>query len=88
MMGMRKANQEAIEQHQRFHLQQLKLPAPDASGLAVLESADEKLKKSLLELAETQHDFLEQMAMRVELREEPKGEHSFPRCHVGADAGH
>jgi putative two-component system response regulator len=77
MMRMRKANQEAIEQHQRLHLQRLSLPEPDAAGLEALETTDEKLKNNLVDLAAKQYEFLEQMAMRVELREEPKGQHAF-----------
>lgn len=77
MMRMRKANQEAIEQHQALHLQRLGLPTPDEAGLLVLESLDAQLKQKLMAIAEKQYEFLEQMAMRVELREEPKGEHAF-----------
>jgi putative two-component system response regulator len=77
MMRMRRANQEAIELHQALHLQRLQLPAPDAAGLEALEATDEKLKANLMELAAKQYEFLEQIAMRVELREEPAGEHAF-----------
>lgn len=77
MMRMRQANQEAIERHQAIHLQRLELPVPDAAGVLALESTDERLRQKLMAVADKQYEFLEQMAMRVELREEPKGEHAF-----------
>ena len=77
MMRMRQANQEAIERHQVLHLQRLSLPDPDAAGVLALESTDAELRQKIVAVADKQYEFLEQMAMRVELREEPKGEHAF-----------
>lgn len=77
IMRMRKANQEAIEQHQRLHLARLRLPELDATSLNAMESTDERLRAGLIEMANKQYEFLEQIALRVELREEPSGEHPF-----------
>lgn len=77
MMRIRRASAEAIERHQALHLQRLGLPDPDAAGLVALEATDEDLRRKIVAVADKQYEFLEQMAMRVELREEPKGEHAF-----------
>lgn len=77
MMRIRRANEEAIERHQALHLRRLGLPDPDAAGLVALEATDEDLRRKIVAVADKQYEFLEQMAMRVELREEAKGEHAF-----------
>ena len=77
MMRIRQANQEAIERFQTLHLKRLGLPDPDTAGVLAVESTDAELRQKIITVAAKQYEFLEQMAMRVELREEPKGEHAF-----------
>ena len=77
MMRIRQANQEAIERFQTLHLKRLGLPDPDTAGVLAVESTDAALRQKIITVAAKQYEFLEQMAMRVELREEPKGEHAF-----------
>jgi putative two-component system response regulator len=77
MMHVRNLHREAIMQHQQQHLQRLGLPDPDAASLRAIEDKDEALKKKLEDAAAKQGEFLEHMALTVELREEDSGEHAF-----------
>ena len=77
MMHVRNLHREAIVQHQQQHLQRFGLPDPDAASLRAIEDKDEALKKKLEEAAAKQGEFLEHMALTVELREEDSGEHAF-----------
>jgi putative two-component system response regulator len=77
MMHVRNLHREAIMQQQQQHLQRLGLPDSDAAGLRAIESKDEVLKQKLEDAAAKQSEFLEHMALTVELREEDSGEHAF-----------
>ena len=77
MMHVRNMHRDAIMQQQQQHLQRLGLPDPDAASLRLLEDKDEILKKKLEDAAAKQGEFLEHMALTVELREEESGEHAF-----------
>ena len=77
MMHIRNLHREAIMQQQQQHLQRLGLPDTDTASLRVLEDRDEVLKKKLEDAAAKQGEFLEHMALTVELREEDSGEHAF-----------
>jgi putative two-component system response regulator len=77
MMHVRNLHREAIMQQQQQHLQRLGLPDPDAASLRAIEDKDEALKKKLEDAAAKQGEFLEHMALTVELREEDSGEHAF-----------
>jgi putative two-component system response regulator len=77
MMHVRNLHREAIMQQQQQHLQRLGLPDPDAASLRAIEDKDEALKRKLEDAAAKQGEFLEHMALTVELREEDSGEHAF-----------
>jgi putative two-component system response regulator len=77
MMHVRNVHREAIMQQQQQHLQRLGLPDPDAASLRLLEDKDEALRQKLEDAAAKQGEFLEHMALTVELREEDSGEHAF-----------
>jgi len=77
MMHVRNLHREAIMQQQQQHLQRLGLPDSDTASLRVLEDKDEALQKKLEDAAAKQSEFLEHMALTVELREEDSGEHAF-----------
>ena len=77
MMHVRSLHREAIMQQQQLHLQRLGLPDEDTAGLRVIEGKDETLKQKLEDAAAKQGEFLEHMALTVELREEDSGEHAF-----------
>jgi putative two-component system response regulator len=77
MMHVRNLNREAIMQQQQQHLQRLGLPDSDAAGLRAIENKDEVLRQKLEDAAAKQGEFLEHMALTVELREEDSGEHAF-----------
>lgn len=77
MMHVRNLHREAIMQQQQQHLQRLGLPDPDTASLRVIEDKDEALKQKLEDAAAKQGEFLEHMALTVELREEDSGEHAF-----------
>lgn len=77
MMHVRNVHREAIMQQQQQHLQRLGLPDPDTASLKAIENKDEALKQKLEEAAAKQGEFLEHMALTVELREEDSGEHAF-----------
>jgi putative two-component system response regulator len=77
MMHVRNLHREAIMQQQQQHLHRLGLPDADAASLRALEDKDEALKKKLEDAAAKQGEFLEHMALTVELREEDSGEHAF-----------
>lgn len=77
MMHVRNLHREAIMQQQQQHLQRLGLPDPDTASLRAIEDKDEALKKKLEDAAAKQGEFLEHMALTVELREEDSGEHAF-----------
>ena len=77
MMHVRNIHREAIMQQQQQHLQRLGLPDPDAAGIRLIEDKDEDLKRRLQDAAAKQGEFLEHMALTVELREEDSGEHAF-----------
>jgi putative two-component system response regulator len=77
MMHVRNLHREAIMQQQQQHLQRLGLPDSDTASLRVIESRDEILKQKLEDAAAKQGEFLEHMALTVELREEDSGEHAF-----------
>lgn len=77
MMHVRNIHREAIMQQQQQHLQRLGLPDGDTAGLRAIESKDEVLKQKLEDAAAKQSEFLEHMALTVELREEDSGEHAF-----------
>jgi putative two-component system response regulator len=76
-MHLRNLQRNAIVQQQQQHLQRLGLPDPDVTGLRLLETKDEELKEMLADAAAKQGEFLEHMALTVELREEDSGEHAF-----------
>jgi len=77
MMHVRNLHREAIMQQQQQHLQRLGLPDSDTAALRVIEDKDEALKQKLEDAAAKQGQFLEHMALTVELREEDSGEHAF-----------
>ncbi|HTN50564.1 MAG TPA: HD domain-containing phosphohydrolase [Burkholderiaceae bacterium] len=77
MMHIRTQHREAIMQQQQQHLQRLGLPDTDTASLRAIEDRDEALKRKLEEAAAKQGEFLEHMALTVELREEDSGEHAF-----------
>jgi putative two-component system response regulator len=77
MMHVRNLNREAIMQQQQQHLQRLGLPDSDTASLRIIEDKDDALKKKLQDAAAKQGEFLEHMALTVELREEESGEHAF-----------
>jgi putative two-component system response regulator len=77
MMHVRNLHREAIMQQQQQHLQRLGLPDSDTAGLRAIEDRDEVLKRKLEDAAAKQGQFLEHMALTVELREEDTGEHAF-----------
>jgi putative two-component system response regulator len=77
MMHVRNIHREAIMQQQQQHLQRLGLPDPDAASLRAIEDKDVSLKQKLEDAAAKQGEFLEHMALTVELREEDSGEHAF-----------
>jgi putative two-component system response regulator len=77
MMHVRNLHREAIMQQQQQHLQRLGLPDADTASLRVIEDKDDALKKKLEDAAAKQGEFLEHMALTVELREEDSGEHAF-----------
>jgi putative two-component system response regulator len=77
MMHVRNLHREAIMQQQQQHLHRLGLPDTDTASLRVIEDKDEILKKKLEDAAAKQGEFLEHMALTVELREEDSGEHAF-----------
>jgi putative two-component system response regulator len=77
MMHVRNLHREAIMQQQQQHLQRLGLPDADTASLRAIEDRDEVLKHKLEEAAAKQGEFLEHMALTVELREEVSGEHAF-----------
>ena len=77
MMHVRNLHREAIMQQQQQHLQRLGLPDHDAASLRAIEDKDEALKRKLEDAAAKQGEFLEHMALTVELREEDSGEHAF-----------
>jgi putative two-component system response regulator len=77
MMHVRNLHREAIMQQQQQHLQRLGLPDTDTATLRVIQDKDEVLKQKLEDAAAKQGEFLEHMALTVELREEDSGEHAF-----------
>ena len=77
MMHVRNLHREAIMQQQQQHLQRLGLPDTDTASLRAIEDRDEALKRKLEDAAAKQGEFLEHMALTVELREEESGEHAF-----------
>jgi putative two-component system response regulator len=77
MMHVRNLHREAIMQQQQQHLVRLGLPDTDTASLRAIEDKDEVLKRKLEEAAAKQGEFLEHMALTVELREEETGEHAF-----------
>jgi putative two-component system response regulator len=77
MMHVRNLHREAIMQQQQQHLQRLGLSDSDTANLRLLEDRDEVLKRKLEDAAAKQGEFLEHMALTVELREEDSGEHAF-----------
>jgi putative two-component system response regulator len=77
MMHVRNIHREAIMQQQQQHLQRLGLPDPDTASLRAIEDKDEALKLKLEDAAAKQGEFLEHMALTVEIREEESGEHAF-----------
>ena len=77
MMHVRNMHREAIMQQQQQHLQRLGLPDSDTASLRLIEDKDEALKQKLEDAAAKQGEFLEHMALTVELREEDSGEHAF-----------
>jgi putative two-component system response regulator len=77
MMHVRNLHREAIMQQQQQHLQRLGLPDSDTASLRAIEDKDEALKRKLEDAAAKQGEFLEHMALTVELREEESGEHAF-----------
>ena len=77
MMHVRNLHREAIMQQQQQHLQRLGLPDADTASLRAIEDKDEALKRKLEDAAAKQGEFLEHMALTVELREEDSGEHAF-----------
>jgi putative two-component system response regulator len=76
-MHVRNLHREAIVQQQQQHLNRLGLADPDTASLRLIEDKDEALKRALQEAAAKQGEFLEHMALTVELREEDSGEHAF-----------
>ena len=77
MMHVRKAHKEAILQNQTLHLKRLELPEAATEDLTALEQREGSLQDKLAELASAQTEFLEQMALTVELREEDSGFHPY-----------
>jgi putative two-component system response regulator len=77
MMHIRNLHREAIMQQQQQHLQRLGLPDTDTASLRAFEDKDDALKRRLEDAAAKQGEFLEHMALTVELREEDSGEHAF-----------
>jgi len=77
MMNVRNIHREAIMQQQQQHLHRLGLPDTDTASLRAIEDKDEALKQKLEDAAAKQGEFLEHMALTVELREEDSGEHAF-----------
>jgi putative two-component system response regulator len=77
MMHVRNIHREAILQQQQQHLQRLGLPNTDTASLRIIEDKDEALRQKLEDAAAKQGEFLEHMALTVELREEDSGEHAF-----------
>jgi putative two-component system response regulator len=77
MMHVRNLHRESIMQQQQQHLQRLGLPDSDTASLRVIEDRDEALRRKLEDAAAKQGEFLEHMALTVELREEDSGEHAF-----------
>jgi putative two-component system response regulator len=77
MMHVRNLHREAIMQQQQQHLQRLGLPDSDTASLRAFEDKDEALRQKLEDAAAKQGEFLEHMALTVELREEDTGEHAF-----------
>lgn len=77
MMHVRNMHREAIMQQQQQHLHRLGLPDTDTASLRAIEDKDELLKQKLEDAAAKQSEFLEHMALTVELREEDSGEHAF-----------
>jgi putative two-component system response regulator len=77
MMHVRKAHKEAILQNQTLHLKRLELPETATEDLTALEQREGSLQDKLAELAGAQTEFLEQMALTVELREEDSGFHPY-----------
>lgn len=77
MMHVRNVHREAIMQQQQQHLQRLGLPDSDTASLRAIEDKDEALRQKLEDAAARQGEFLEHMALTVELREEDSGEHAF-----------
>jgi putative two-component system response regulator len=77
MMHVRNIHRDAIMQQQRQHLQRLGLPDSDTASLRLIEDQDEALRQKLEDAAAKQSEFLEHMALTVELREEDSGEHAF-----------
>jgi putative two-component system response regulator len=77
MMHVRNLHREAIMQQQQQQLVRLGLPDTDTASLRAIEDKDEALRRKLEEAAAKQGEFLEHMALTVELREEDTGEHAF-----------
>jgi putative two-component system response regulator len=77
MMHVRNIHREAIMQQQQQHLQRLGLPDLDTASLRAIENRDDALKQKLEDATAKQGEFLEHMALTVELREEDSGEHAF-----------
>jgi putative two-component system response regulator len=77
MMHVRNLHREAIMQQQQQHLVRLGLPDTDTASLRAIEDRDDELRRKLEEAAAKQGEFLEHMALTVELREEDSGEHAF-----------
>jgi putative two-component system response regulator len=77
MMHVRNVHREAIMQQQQQQLQRLGLPDADTASLRIIEDKDEVLRQKLEDAAAKQGEFLEHMALTVELREEDSGEHAF-----------
>jgi putative two-component system response regulator len=77
MMHVRNMHRDAIMQQQQQHLQRLGLPDSDTASLRLIEDKDEALRQKLEDAAAKQGEFLEHMALTVELREEDSGEHAF-----------
>jgi putative two-component system response regulator len=77
MMHVRNVHRDAIMQQQQQHLQRLGLPDSDTASLRLIEDKDEALRQKLEDAAAKQSEFLEHMALTVELREEDSGEHAF-----------
>jgi len=78
MMLLRKSQQALIMKNQELHLERLNLPA-GGSAVGGHEVKDQELTARLIEAARgpSPQQYLEALAMRVELREERSGEHAF-----------